>query len=125
MITREIQRKPLMQKPRTYHKSREGMPTSRCHFRKIDRDSPACPRGKRRDAVARSPAFIRLCIHWFLFSVMQSCFIYAIIYNILGSVFTYTLASRRNPLSRTPIFIYIYVCICKCQIECQMGLGRF
>ena len=40
------------------------------------------------------------------FQCCSDVFVYAILYNILGSASTYTLASRRNPLSRTPIFIY-------------------
>ena len=46
-------------------------------------------------------------VHSLVFSAAV-CFT-RFIYDILGSVSTYTLASRRNPLSRTPIYMYIYI----------------
>ena len=117
---------PSCEKPGHTNKSWEGMPTYRCHFHQNRLRLPSMSARKKKRGRCRFFSNHQFCA--FICFRFQCCsFVCLRDYNILGSVFTYTLASRRNPLLRTTIYIYIYicVCICKCQIECQMGLGRF
>ena len=90
-----------------------------CHLW-TDFISPACRWKKESGWPVHS--FLSIVI----FPVLISCAFYALIYiwQILVSVSTYTLASRRNPLYTRRIYIQ-HISFYNARIECQMGLDRF